>query len=154
MRRISGLALLAVCALALGSATGRGEDKKPGLEGTYIVVGIEIGGKDVSEFIKKEKEENRVFKITADKIIAMKDGKEDPASYKVDASKNPKEIDLVGKKGAKGKEQEEKMYGIYKVDGDKLIICMTESDKPADRPKDFKTTAESKAIMLTFQKKK
>jgi hypothetical protein len=44
MRRITGSALLAVCALILGSATGRGEDKKVNIEGTYVIAGFEIGG--------------------------------------------------------------------------------------------------------------
>ena len=46
------------------------------------------------------------------------------------------------------------MYGIFKVEGDKLTICMIESDKAADRPKEFKTSKEGKAISMILEKKK
>jgi len=46
------------------------------------------------------------------------------------------------------------MFGIYKVDGDKLIICFIQSDKKDDRPKEFKTTADSKAMLMTLKLKK
>ena len=52
--------------------------------------------------------------------------------------------------GGKG----ETTVGIYKVEGDTLTICMVESDKEADRPKEFKTSKDSKAMILTLQRVK
>jgi uncharacterized protein (TIGR03067 family) len=151
MRRIFGSALLAVCALALGSTTGRGEDKKVSIEGTYVIVGIEADGKALpDDLITKAPEGERTIKITADQLIANKGGKDDPANYKLDTSKTPYQIDMT----AKNKGKEEKMYGIFKVDGDKLTICMIEADKADDRPKEFKTTSGGKAVIIVLQKKK
>lgn len=141
--------------------TGGGGGGSSSIEGTYIIVGMEMNGKAQAEAeITKEPEAKRTMKITADKMIMMKGGKEDPATYKLDNSKTPHEIDLTGKEttGPKGKEKEkeEKMYGIYKLEGEKLTLCIAMSDKAADRPKEFKTSADAKTfvMMMTLQKKK
>jgi uncharacterized protein (TIGR03067 family) len=149
MRRIPALGLMvSVCALAVGPAPGRAEDKKVNLEGTWIIVGMEVGGKALPEdLVAKSPEAERTIKITADKMIATKNGKEDPATYKLDTSKTPHEIDLVGK-DSKGKE--EKLSGIFKVDGDKLTLCVAQGD----RPKEFKTTEKGQSMIMILQKKK
>ncbi len=151
MRRVAGLCMtVAVLALTVGSVTGR-EDKKPSLEGTYVIIGLEVGGKALPEAdIAKTAEADRTIKITADKMVANRAGKEDSTSYKIDASKTPHEIDTIGK-SPDGKA--ETSYGIYKIDGDKLIICVVDSEKATDRPKEFKTTADGKAMLMTLKKK-
>jgi len=155
---------MAVLALALGcgkkdsteSGGGGSGGGSASIEGTYTLVKMEAGGVDLLEFETKMKgkgkEEDRTVKVTADKIIMKDEGKEDPATYKLDPSKNPKEIDLVGKKGPKGQEKEQKMYGIYKVEGDNLSICL--SDKAESRPKDFKTSKDDMTMLMVLQKKK
>jgi uncharacterized protein (TIGR03067 family) len=168
MRRTATLVMtVAVLALAVGcgkkdSTTGGGggggggggdsHTSSSSIEGTYVLVGMEAGGKPVpDEHVKKESEADRTIKITADKMMK---GKEDPTTYKVDNSKTPHEIDMMTK-GLTGKE--EKMYGIYKLEGDKLTICLAPSDKPEDRPKEFKTSADPKAkpsMIMTLEKKK
>lgn len=151
MRRVIGSALVAVFALAVATAGAQDkkEDKKAPLEGTYVIVGLEINGKALPEdLIAKAPEAERTIRITADQLIATKSGKEDPATYKIDATKKPAEIDVTSKKGDK----EEKSYGIYKVEGDKLILCVAETENAKDRPKDFKTEG-GKAVLLTLKKK-
>jgi uncharacterized protein (TIGR03067 family) len=174
MRRFAGfMVAAAVLALAVGcgkkdsssaSGGGGGGDTgntgggSSGIEGTYTLTKMEMGGMDLLAMAgkakgkTKEKEEDRTVKVTGDKIIMMKNGKEDPATYKLDSSKNPKEIELTDKNEAGGKE--EKMYGIYKVEGDNLSICI--SDKAETRPKDFKTSKDDKSMtmLMVLQKKK
>ena len=41
---------------------------------------------------------------------------------------------------------------IYKIEGDILTICAVPSTNPADRPKEFKTAPDSKALILTLKK--
>ena len=157
MRRVAGLCMAAaVLALAAGcgkkgSDTSGGGGGTSGIEGTYVVVGMEFDGEPMPEAaLGKKSEGERTMQITKDQMITTKGGKEDPATYKLDTSKTPHEIDMTSKHEGK----EEKMYGIYKVDGDKLTLCIAMSDKAADRPKEFKTK-DSKTItmMMTLKKK-
>ena len=43
------------------------------------------------------------MKITADKMVVTKNGKEDPATYKLDTSKTPHEIDMIGEGNSMGR---------------------------------------------------
>lgn len=163
MRSAFGIMLsCAVLALAVGcgkkdstTASGGGGGGGGGsgsIEGTYLIAGMEAGGEKIpNEFFTKGPEEERIVKITADKMIGKKGGKDDPSTYKTDASKTPAHIDMVGK-GFDGKD--EKVYGIYKLEGETLTICVVESDKAEDRPKEFKTEKGKKAMIMTLTKKK
>lgn len=155
MRRTFGFGLaVAVVALALGcgkkdgpSNVGPSGPGSAGIEGGWTLVSIEVAGKK-SPAPAEKPEENKI-KATKDKLIATKGGKEDPISYKLDPSKSPFEIDLTETK-ADGKS--ETMYGIYRLEGDTLTICAAPSDKPADRPKEFKTAPGSPAMIMTLKK--
>lgn len=69
----------------------------------------------------------------------------------VNPKKYPKTIDNFHESGdQKGKKQ----FGIYKVEGDKFIVCMTPPDSmEADRPKDF-TTKDSACVVFVFERVK
>lgn len=145
----AGFGIVVVLAASLGFAA---EDKKAvKLDGTYLIVGIEAGGEKLpDEFVTKQPEAERILTIKGDKIISMKNGKEDPATFKIDGSKKPAEITITNKKGDK----DETIQGIFKVDGDTLTICAIESDKAADRPKEFKTSKDTKSLILILKKQK
>ncbi len=155
MRRTFGLGLaVAVFALAAGcgktpSATGpSGPAAAAGIEGGWTLVSIEFAGIPDTEIAKKSDAE-RTITATADKLIATKNGKEDPLTYKIDKTKTPNEINLTSEKDGKA----ETMYGICKLEGDTLTICATISDKPADRPKEFKSTKENPTLLMILKKK-
>ena len=157
MRLAMGIVL---CGSVLALATGCGKSggttapAAPSLniEGNYLIVGMEMFGEKLpDELVVKGPEAERTIKISGDKMIAIKGGKEDPATYKLDASKTPATIDMVGTKGS-GKE--EKMFGIVKLEGDTLTLCLAESEKAEDRPKEFKTTKEAKSMIMTLKKQK
>src|SRR5262245_50855083 len=80
------------------------------LDGTYSLVGMELAGEKLDEFIKLAPEAERTIKIEGNKLIANKGGKDDIATFKTDTSKTPHHIDITGKKGDK----DETMYGIFK----------------------------------------
>jgi uncharacterized protein (TIGR03067 family) len=156
MRFALGMVLSgAMLALATGCGkSGSTTAPAPGsnIEGTYVIVGMEIFGEKIPDAeVNKDPESERTIKITADQMISSKTkGKEEPASYKIDTSKTPMTIDV---NPTKSSDKDEKMYGIVKLEGDTLTLCVTRSDKPEDRPKEFKSTKEEKTVMMTMQKK-
>jgi len=153
MRALFGLLLaIGVTTLTLGcgqssksGAAGGGTDS---LDGTYTIVATETNGQQFPAG-KGETEEDRTVRIEGNKLIARKEGKDDPVNFKTDASKDPKEIDIIA---AGGGGKGDTVYGIYKLEGDILTICM--SDKAETRPKEFKTAEGSVTMMMTLKKKK
>jgi uncharacterized protein (TIGR03067 family) len=153
MRSLSGIALSGiVLILAMGCGKKDGAGGTASIEGTWVITGLEFGGEPMpDESITKEPEADRTITITPDKIIKKKNGKDDTTSYTVDRSKTPHHIDMTV---TRMNGQDGKMYGIYKLEGDTLTICGTESEKAEDRPKDFKTAkGEQVAIMKLTRKK-
>ena len=62
---------------------------------------------------------------------------------KLDPSTKPKSIDII--------EEKKPDPGIYELDDDLLKIC---SMKSGDRPKEFKSTKENKAIIIELKRVK
>ncbi|QJW94308.1 TIGR03067 domain-containing protein [Frigoriglobus tundricola] len=150
MRRVFSTALVAMCALAIEAASGR-DDKKGLPEGAYTIIAIEIGGKPIpKDLLDKATDAERALKITSDTIIATKGGKDDPATYTINSAQMPPQINMTAKRP--GSSKDDKMYGIYKLDGDTLTICLVTSDDAKDRPAEFKTAPNSQAVMMTLKR--
>jgi len=147
--------LLSGAVLALATGCGKsGGTTAPAtpsmnLEGTYLLTGTEAGGnKESDELIAKSPAGERTIQITADRMVMQKQGKDQPATYKLDTTKSPVAIDMIGK----GDGKEERLYGIVKLEGNKLFLCFTASEKPEDRPKEFRTAPHEKTMILTLTK--
>lgn len=63
------------------------------------------------------------------------------ATIKLDPAKNPKEIDLMYKRGVSSP-------GIYKLEGDTLTLCRPGPSMNAERAKEFKTTGSPNEIIV------
>jgi uncharacterized protein (TIGR03067 family) len=88
--------------------------------------------------------------FTADGKVLMKGGnaaKPEEGTYKIDAKKNPAEIDLTPPEKEKGPT----ILGIYKFEKDKLIICLTMA---GERPKEFASPAGSQLMLITLERAK
>jgi uncharacterized protein (TIGR03067 family) len=132
----------------------------PGIEGTYLIVGVEfLGEKQPDEETAKESELDRTVKISKDQI-QFKITRRETVRYKLDPSKSPAEIDLLAEEpGKKSKAN----YGIYKVEGKTLTLFLMGAEEPQLRPREFKTLAPPKGgkdadrpvggfMMLTLKK--
>ncbi|HEY7330569.1 MAG TPA: TIGR03067 domain-containing protein [Gemmataceae bacterium] len=141
-RYVFGLFAFAAAAGAACSVNAADTDEEM-LQGEWILSSIEIQGKTLPAPLGK-----------GGSIIFAKDGKlvmKDPGktdrngTYKIDASKNPKQIDLtVSREG-------EAVHGIYELDGEKLKMAFSSDGPKGHRPSDFK--GENVMIVLWKRQK-
>ena len=135
------LAIWAGLYLGGGTARALGDDKPQSellksFQGTWSTEGDGLDAK---------------WTFDGEKVKATVNGTDYACKAKVDAEAKPfATIDLViddGPEDAKGKTSK----GIYKLDGDKLTICVSAPGK--DRPKEF-TTVEDEAYLFAMKKQK
>ena len=115
----SCLFTLLTAGLLLGSA-GAQDDAKSDYEkiqGTWKVVSAEDSGHKTSD----EAIKNLKWVITKDKITYKVGDKTTEWSYKLEAAKKPKWIDLT--------DGDRTTLGIYELEGDNLNICFPEGGK-------------------------
>ncbi len=127
------------------------EKDKEKMEGTWQVTAMEMGGIEAPKDMVEKGKPLMIFsgdKVTMDMPAGPKERKKDEGTFTIDASKEPKTITMTPTKESK---DQKVMKGIYKFDGDTLIICGTEEK---DAPKEFKSPKDSKVMMLTLKKEK
>lgn len=116
------------------------------LQGKWKTVSLEVMGKALPE----DKVPDFTFVIATDgKATGHTPQGDFRARIAVNPMKDPKTIDNVHESGEqKGKKQ----YGIYKLEGDKLTVCMTPPDSAeADRPKDF-SSKDTDNVVFVFKR--
>jgi uncharacterized protein (TIGR03067 family) len=117
------------------------------LEGSYTVVALVVNG-------KPDKEGDEVKSVTIkDGTITINAKGDEKASFTVDPSKTPAEIDLI----PPGK-NEDKVLGIYQTKetekGFELTIAFSKSaNGKGQRPKDFKGEGDRAAVLKLLRKK-
>ena len=146
MQRI--ICVLVVLATPLLLTAGDEDVRKElkAMQGTWKAVALEAGGKP----LPKEAIPDFTFIIGADGKSTGKMAKNEyTATITVNPKKDPKTIDNVHESGEqKGKKQ----YGVYKLEGDKLTVCMTAPGRAeGDRPKDF-STKDTTNVVFVFER--
>jgi RNA polymerase sigma factor (sigma-70 family) len=140
-------------AKAADKPADKGKDDKEAIQGTWQLSGVERGGKEAPDNDNDEAKKIKSTKwvVTADKITFAMPGQEDQnASYKLDPTKKPKEIDLTpldGPANEKGKTGR----AIYSLDGDVLKICMPGS-LASERPTELATREGGKTSLFIFKR--
>jgi uncharacterized protein (TIGR03067 family) len=138
-------------AILLLAIDARGEDKGQDdgekLAGTWACVSGVNDGKALAE------ETARNLRLTLTKGGGYKTERGTQvlfdSTYKVDAGRRPKHIDLIGTEGEnKGKAAP----GIYALDGDTLTICYTMPGK--ERPRELASKPGSGATLVVWQRLK
>jgi uncharacterized protein (TIGR03067 family) len=143
--------LLLGVALAVGAPAPKAEAKKEPATpvGTWVGVKAVAGGMDLPV-----PDGGIEFTLTADGQLFVKEGpreKPEAGSYKLDAKKEPAEIDLVPPAG----KNDPTILGIYKLDGDTLTLCFGKGrGAAAERPKAFESPAGAEVIVITMTRKK
>lgn len=84
----------------------------------------------------------------------FKDGKvllndEEIFSYKLDASTDPKIIDLTK---LKDPDKGQVLEGIYKFDGEMLVVCLWTGQGTKARPSEFATKAGDNFVLVTLKR--
>jgi uncharacterized protein (TIGR03067 family) len=84
--------------------------------------------------------------VEQDHVVWKRDGKSFAGTkVELDPSRDPKAIDVIPDGG---KDRGERVLGIYKLEGDRLTICMAAPGKP--RPREFKADKGSGCTLRTF----
>lgn len=147
MQRINCVLLVLASPLLLAADEGVQKELKA-LQGSWKAVALEAGGMP----LPKDSVPDFTFVIGADGKSTGKMPKgEYSATIIVDPKKDPKTMDNLHESGPhKGKKQ----FGVYKLEGDKLTVCMTAPGAvEADRPKDF-ATKDTKNVVFVFERAK
>lgn len=125
-------AVMSLFAMCMAVADGAGDQEK--FQGAWQRVSITDDGKKV-----EGAEKGSVVFSGSEYTLKDGDTVKGKGTYKLDASKTPKEFDVVPDAGPyKGKT----LKGIYKFDGDQLIYCLAGPDH--DRPTEFASPAGMK----------
>jgi uncharacterized protein (TIGR03067 family) len=131
---------------------GKGDPAKGDLDklrGTWLTVSLVNNGKTLVDEKTPPKngpttklvyEGNRWMVKTGDKIVAR-------GIFTIDATKKPKEIDILDESGSKN---DKTKFGIYEVNGDTYKYCLAPAGKP--RPTDF-TSKEGSGVSLGVMKR-
>jgi len=84
--------------------------------------------------------------VDKDHVVWKRDGKSFAGTkIELDPSRDPKAIDVIPDGG---QDRGERVLGIYKLEGDRLTICMAAPGQP--RPKAFKAEKGSGYTLRTF----
>jgi uncharacterized protein (TIGR03067 family) len=119
-------------------------------EGSWKVTALETNGKSApAEALQGMR---WTFKGSE---VRFADPGEEPggrSAITLDPGKTPRHIDLVGQEGP---EKGKTAHGIYKLEKDRLVICLRDAKTASKgRPQEFKTEAGSGLGMITLERAK
>ena len=150
MIRVTLIALFALSGVA-GRAADPAADEMKKLQGEWLAVEVELKGK------KLAKDEAKTMQVVIkDHELTFRDtdkpGRERKKTFKLDPSKTPNEIDVTS---LDGQEKDTTAACIYKLNGDRLTICIPYFVKdPSVRPKAFKSGVDDGLMLLTLERVK
>jgi len=123
---------------------GTDADDLKQLQGTWVVVAAERGGKKAEGPDYEKFAAGFRLVIEGDMFRAVGPGSDDSAgTVRVDTSGTPKEITFTRKDGKQTR-------GVYELRDGTLRLCSGSAGDP--RPKEFKTAPGDTAILLTLKK--
>jgi uncharacterized protein (TIGR03067 family) len=138
------LGLIVPVLAAAGDGAARREDEP--LRGNWKAMSFQHKGQDAPI----EEAQQADFTIEADgKLTLAMNSEKRKFSYVTDPDKAPKTIDITFEEGPL---HGTKQYGIYKLEGDRLTLCLAAPKSAAeDRPKEF-STADKDYVLFVLQR--
>jgi uncharacterized protein (TIGR03067 family) len=127
------------------SADHKAPDDQKSLQGDWIPVKAELAGKPMPEAVLK----TISLKLTKSDYEVLVSGKPDKGTWSIDRAAKPKGMKI---NGVKGPNAGKTFPAIYELAGDTLRVCYDLSGKK--RPTEFKTKADTKLYLVTYQRKK
>ena len=143
MRSHCPRALLAVCLCAgLAVAQGSAKEDLEKQQGTWVAVSFRRDGQDAPQEIVR----TITRTVAGEHVVWKRDGKSFAGTALVlDPRQDPTAIDVIADGGpSRGK----RVLGIYKIDSNKLTLCMADPDQP--RPRQFKAEKGSGHTLMVF----
>jgi uncharacterized protein (TIGR03067 family) len=122
--------------------------EKAKLQGTWKALRVEEGGN-----AKDDSKDHRL--IFSGDEFSIKGGDQTiiKGKFKIESSKNPKQIDMELVETPKEEQKGKTVHGIYALDGDTLKFCANEPGAD-ERPKEFSAPAGSKHFFVTLKREK
>ena len=142
IRLLCAVGSLGLCTCA--TTSNRHVNNTENLKGTWSCLSATVDGKPLSkattDLLSLTLTQNRYKTEKGSEILF-------DSTYTIDASENPKQINMVGTEGdLAGKEA----LGIYSLEKDILRICYVMPGLP--RPKEFHSEAGSKAFLVLWNR--
>jgi uncharacterized protein (TIGR03067 family) len=135
---------MTLAGLVAGGNRGFADDLKP-TDGKWQAVEAELAGRKMPD----EATKGLQLTIDGEKYVVATNEGEDRGTVRILADEKPSAMDITGTDGPnKGKT----FLAIYKVEGDKLVVCYDLTGKA--RPKEFKTMPKSMLFLATYRKVK
>lgn len=138
---------LAFCALLLSPAIAEdeGEADLKKMAGSWTPMLMQLNGKKQPEELLKSIR----LTIKGDKYNTVVGKEKDEGTLKLDATKEPRELDIIPSVGEnKGKV----LPCIYEIKGDELRVCYGLNG--TERPADFKADEDSKGVVMLITYKR
>jgi len=131
---------------ALLSQAAPGSDDLAKQQGTWNAVSSRRDGIDAPEEIVR----SITRTVEKDHVTWKREGKNFAGTGLVlDPTQKPPTLDVIPDGGpSRGKQ----VLGIYKLEGDRLTICMADAEQP--RPRDFKAEKGSRQTLMVFTREK
>jgi uncharacterized protein (TIGR03067 family) len=139
------LGLLAVAVLGgMAAAEEKADADLEKLQGAWVLTGLESDGKTIPA---QEGAGTIIFGKDKKLVLKEKGKKDKDGTFKMDASKDPKELDLIGSTD----KENGVMQTIYQLDGDTLKLAYSAEGPKGKRPTSF--DSKKAAIMILKRQK-
>ena len=138
-----GLFATGLCTAGVIDDAGKNELKRH--QGTWIATSSTFDGQKAPDEVARSIQ--RI--VTENHVVWERQGKRFAGTtIELDPTHDPKNIDVIPDGG---RNRGERVLGIYKLDGERLTICMARAGQP--RPTAFKAEKGSGWTLQTFERK-